>query len=212
MDDVPQNRKGGAQTWSRYWVRTGILGTILPDGEILSLGKLENRLTISKRFHDAEDIQVSILQVSPFVYNSRLTVFELHCAGGQRMCVVAEQPPDVDEEQVYHWMNSVMHVINNRHHESVFLICTVGAGVIPRKPDGGVDIFEVKARLLRGNLHPLHIICCPHSAIHNLPRAREKILGMGPVSLMQGSVRKPWLAFLELTNQNSMARIKLHIL
>ena len=41
-------------------MRTGILGMVLPDGEILSLGKLENRLTISKRFHDAEDVQVRV--------------------------------------------------------------------------------------------------------------------------------------------------------
>ena len=97
------------------------------------------------------------------------------------------------------------------------LITIVSPGVIPRRPDGGVDIYEVEARLLKGSLHPLHIICAPHSgqnkkihsqfiadktsfiskflffliplkAIHNLPRAREKIIGMGPNSLMQGFV------------------------
>ena len=39
----------------------------------------------------------------------------------------------------------------------------VSPGVIPRRPDGGVDIYEVEARLLKGSLHPLHIICAPHS-------------------------------------------------
>lgn len=174
--------------WTQYWIRTGIFGTVLSGGQLCTLGRMQNRITISDRFHDTEDMIVSIIQQDTFAYKSRITIFDIACVGRQRICIVAEQPPDIHEEMVYNWMNTVMSVINNRHHESVFLICTVSPGVIPRRPDGGVDLFEVKARLLRGTLHPLHIICCPHSAIHNLPRAKDKILGMGPNSLMQGFV------------------------
>ena len=176
------------ETWSRYWVRTGILGSMVRAGDICTLGRIKDRLEISGRFHNSLDMSVSILQAAPFPHESRVIVFDIPVMSRRRIAVVAEQPPDVCDDIVYGWMNDVMCAINSKHHESVFIICTIPAGVIPRKPAGGFDIFEVRRRLLTGNLHPQHILCCPHAAIHNLPRAREKILGMGPNSIMQGFV------------------------
>ena len=73
---------------------------------------------------DREDLIVSILQQPPFAYNSRICIFEVPVLGSNRIVIVAEQPPEVYEEMVYNWMNTVMAVVNTRHHESVFLICT----------------------------------------------------------------------------------------
>ena len=36
--------------WSRFWVRTGILGILQPDGDLCSFGHLSNRMSISSRF------------------------------------------------------------------------------------------------------------------------------------------------------------------
>ena len=37
-----------------------------------------------------------------------------------------------------------MGVVNNRHHESVFLIATVAPGSLPRYPNGNIDLFELR--------------------------------------------------------------------
>ena len=73
---------------------------------------------------DREDLTVSILQKPPFAFNSRICIFDVPVLGSNRLVIVAEQPPEVYEEMVYNWMNTVMAVVNSRHHESVFLICT----------------------------------------------------------------------------------------
>jgi hypothetical protein len=44
----------GFKELNGYWIRTGIMGTVVSNGIICSLGKLENRMTISGRFHDTE--------------------------------------------------------------------------------------------------------------------------------------------------------------
>ena len=92
---------------------------------------------------------ISAIQQHSFAHRNRICVFEIICLERQRICVIAEQPPDIHEETVYNWMNNVMSIINSKHHESVFIICAMAPGSIPRHPDGGVDIFEVRARLLR---------------------------------------------------------------
>ena len=131
---------------------------------------------------------VTIMKDTNFAFQSRVTVFALPCLQLQRLCIIAEEKPDSYDEEIYVWMNKVMAVVNNRHHESVFMIATVHPGSLPRHADGKIDIHEVSARLEKGTLHPSHVICCPHSAIHDLPRSKDRMLGMGPNSIMQGFV------------------------
>ena len=134
------------------------------------------------------DMCVTIMKDTNFAFQSRVAVFALPCLQLQRLCIIAEEKPDSYDEEIYHWMNKVMAVVNNRHHESVFMIATVHPGSLPRHADGKIDIHEVSARLQKGTLHPSHVICCPHSAIHDLPRSKDRMLGMGPNSIMQGFV------------------------
>ena len=149
---------------------------------------MKERMTISSRFHDQTDMCVTIMKDTNFAFQSRVAVFALPCLQLQRLCIIAEEKPDSYDEEIYVWMNKVMAVVNNRHHESVFMIATVHPGSLPRHADGKIDIHEVSARLEKGTLHPSHVICCPHSAIHDLPRSKDRMLGMGPNSIMQGFV------------------------
>ena len=179
---------GRENGWAVPWVRTGVLGCLSRNGRICPVGQVDDRMTIMSRFHDATDIMITILKDTNFAFNTRIAVFSIACLQLQRLCVVAEEQPDSYDEKIYAWMNKVMSIVNQRHHESVFLIATVSPGTLPRHPDASIDLFELRSRLERGTLHPSHVICCPHSAIHNLPRSKDRMLAMGPNSIMQGFV------------------------
>ena len=88
------------------------------------------RITIMSRFHDSADIMITILKETNFAFNTRIAVFSVACLQLQRLCIVAEEQPDSYDERIYAWMNKVMAIVNQRHHESVFLIATVAPGTI----------------------------------------------------------------------------------
>ena len=128
IDDVTYF--GQENSWVVPWVRTGVLGCLSRNGRICPVGHVDDRITIMSRFHDSADIMITILKETNFAFNTRIAVFSVACLQLQRLCIVAEEQPDSYDERIYAWMNKVMAIVNQRHHESVFLIATVAPGKI----------------------------------------------------------------------------------
>lgn len=57
---------------------------------------------VSGRQHSADDVIATVLAVEPmkFVYRGRIVVFSVKVLRDERVCIVAEQKPDVTEEEV----------------------------------------------------------------------------------------------------------------
>ena len=59
-------------------------------------------MNVSGRHHYADDIIATVLAVKPtkFIYRGRVLVFSINVLRDERVCIIGEQKPDVNEEEV----------------------------------------------------------------------------------------------------------------
>lgn len=71
-------------------------------GLVFVCGTKNGLMLVSGRQHSADDIIATVLAVEPmkFVYRGRIAVFSARVLRDERICIVAEQKPDVTEEEV----------------------------------------------------------------------------------------------------------------
>lgn len=65
-------------------------------------GTKNGLMMVSGRQHNADDLIATVLAVEPmkFIYRGRIAVFSLLVLRDERICIIAEQKPDVTEEEV----------------------------------------------------------------------------------------------------------------
>ena len=65
-------------------------------------GTRNGLMEVSGRHHNADDLIATVLAVEPmkFIYRGRIAVFSIPVLRDERICIIAEQKPDVSEEEV----------------------------------------------------------------------------------------------------------------
>lgn len=86
-----------------HYVRSGLVGFMGPQGLVFVCGAKTGLMHIGGRWHSSDDVIATALAVEPmkFIYRGRIAVFSVDVLRDQRMCIVAEQKPNVSEEEVW---------------------------------------------------------------------------------------------------------------
>uniref|UniRef100_A0A5K3EKF8 AMP-binding domain-containing protein n=2 Tax=Mesocestoides corti TaxID=53468 RepID=A0A5K3EKF8_MESCO len=170
------------------FVRSGLIGFPGPassGGLIFICGSIDGVLSVAGRRHNANDIIATVIAVQPtkIVYRGRIAVFSIEMLKDERIVVVAELRHGFSEEAAFSWMSQVLQAVDSIHQVSVYALALVSQNQLPRTPFGGIHVHEVRRLFSNGQLHPIMLLLCPHSAIQNLPQPRTQ----PPTSLVGAS-------------------------
>lgn len=136
-----------------------------------------------------------------FVYRGRIAIFSVQVLRDERIVIVAEQKPNVSEDEAFNWMVRVLQAIDSIHQVSilrlqflcshfqvgVYCLALVAANQLPKTPLDGIHVPETRQRFLQGRLHPVTVLMCPQSCILNLPKPRDpQPLDVGPAAVFVG--------------------------
>ncbi|CAF1064496.1 unnamed protein product, partial [Didymodactylos carnosus] len=177
---------------TQEFVRSGLLGFLGPGGLLFVTGSRDGLMQIGGRKHNSDDIIATALAVEPIkvVYRARIVVFSIRVLKDERIIVVAEQRPDIAEDECFQWMSRVLQAIDTIHQVGVYCLTLVPANTLPKNHSGTIHVHETRRRLLDGNLHPCSVLMCPHSCILNLPKPREHHpeREVGPGAILAGTI------------------------
>ncbi|KAH9283284.1 Disco-interacting protein 2 -like protein C [Echinococcus granulosus] len=179
---------GGITTTTSKFVRSGLIGFPGPassGGLIFICGSIDGVLAVAGRRHNANDIIATVIAVQPtkIVYRGRIAVFSIEMLKDERIVVIAELRHGFSEEAAFSWMSQVLQAVDSIHQVSVYALALVPQNQLPRTPFGGIHVHEVRRLFSEGQLHPIMLLLCPHSAIQNLPQPRTQ----PPTSLVGAS-------------------------
>uniref|UniRef100_A0A7E4W3K9 AMP-binding domain-containing protein n=1 Tax=Panagrellus redivivus TaxID=6233 RepID=A0A7E4W3K9_PANRE len=173
------------------YVRSGLVGFMTPEGLAFIIGNRSGLMTVGGRQHSADDLIATVLAVDSmkFIYRGRIAVFSVPVLRDERVIVVAEQKPDVPEEEAFNWMIRVIQAVDSIHQLSLYCIELVPANQLPKTPLGGLHVSETRQRFLDGCLHPSTLLMCPQSSVINLPKPRDPPKhDVGPAAIMMGNI------------------------
>ncbi len=79
-------------------------------------------MNVTGRQHNADDLIATVLAVEPmkFIYRGRIAVFSVPVLRDERICIIAEQKPDVSEEEVSRENYPNQFTVNAKHHQGSF--------------------------------------------------------------------------------------------
>uniref|UniRef100_A0AAF5D690 DMAP1-binding domain-containing protein n=1 Tax=Strongyloides stercoralis TaxID=6248 RepID=A0AAF5D690_STRER len=173
------------------YVRSGLIGFLGPDGLVFVIGNKSTMMNVSGRSHSADDIIATVLAVEPmkFIYRGRIAVFSINVLRDERICIVAEQKPDVQEEEAFNWITKVLQAVDNIHQVGIYCLALVSANHLPKTPLGGIHVSETRQKFLDCTLHPTTLLMCPHNCVLNLPKPREPQQSeVGPAAMFVGNI------------------------
>nr|CDS27664.2 disco interacting protein 2 [Hymenolepis microstoma] len=184
----------GMTTTSKF-VRSGLIGFPGPassGGLIFICGSIDGVLSVAGRRHNANDIIATVIAVQPtkIVYRGRIAVFSIEMLKDERIVVIAELRHGFSEEAAFSWMSQVLQAVDSIHQVSVYALALVPQNHLPRTPFGGIHVHEIRRLFSEGQLHPIMLLLCPHSAIQNLPQPRTQTAAhlVGASAMMVGQV------------------------
>ncbi|XP_032821513.2 disco-interacting protein 2 homolog C-like [Petromyzon marinus] len=180
----------GAPFCEHSFVRTGLLGFVGAGGQVFVVGRVEGVMTVGGRRHSADDLIATALAIEPIkvVNRGRIVAFSVTILRDERAVLVAEQRSQASEEESFKWMSQVIQAVDTIHQMALYCVVVVPENSLPKLALGGVDLFETRQRFLEGTLRPCGVLMCPHAAITNLPRPREKQQEMAPANMMLGKL------------------------
>ncbi|VUZ51860.1 unnamed protein product [Hymenolepis diminuta] len=181
-------------TTSKF-VRSGLIGfpgPVSSGGLIFICGSIDGVLSVAGRRHNANDIIATVIAVQPtkIVYRGRIAVFSIEMLKDERIVVIAELRHGFSEEAAFSWMSQVLQAVDSIHQVSVYALALVPQNHLPRTPFGGIHVHEIRRLFSEGQLHPIMLLLCPHSAIQNLPQPRTQTAAhlVGASAMMVGQV------------------------
>ncbi|CAF1087326.1 unnamed protein product [Adineta ricciae] len=177
---------------TQEFVRSGLLGFLGPGGLLFVTGSREGLMQVAGRKHNSDDLIATALAVEPMkvVYRARVVIFSIRVLRDERIVIVAEQRPDIGEDECFQWMSRVLQAIDSIHQVGVYCLALCPANTLPKSHSGLIHVQETRRRLLEGNLHPCSVLMCPHSCILNLPKPREHHpeREVGPGAILAGTI------------------------
>jgi acyl-CoA synthetase (AMP-forming)/AMP-acid ligase II len=181
----------GKKIGSTNYVRSGLVGFLGPCGLVFVIGNKSCLMFVSGRWHSADDLIATALSVEPmrFIYRGRIAVFSVKVLRDERICLVAEQKSDTNEEASFQWMSRVIQSVDTIHNVGLYCIALVPPNHLPKAPLGGISVSETRQRFLDGTLHPTTLLMCPQTCVLNLPKPREQQSNeVGPAAMFVGNI------------------------
>ena len=91
-------------------------------------------MQVAGRKHNSDDLIATALAVEPMkvVYRARIVIFSIRVLRDERIVIVAEQRPDIGEEECFQWMSRVLQAIDSIHQVGVYCLALCPANTLPK--------------------------------------------------------------------------------
>lgn len=91
-------------------------------------------MQIAGRKHNSDDLIATALAVEPMkvVYRARVVIFSIRVLRDERIIIVAEQRPDIAEDECFQWMSRVLQAIDSIHQVGVYCLALCPANTLPK--------------------------------------------------------------------------------
>jgi hypothetical protein len=91
-------------------------------------------MQVAGRKHNSDDLIATALAVEPMkvVYRARVVIFSIRVLRDERIVIVAEQRPDIGEEECFQWMSRVLQAIDSIHQVGVYCLALCPANTLPK--------------------------------------------------------------------------------
>jgi hypothetical protein len=97
-------------------------------------GSREGLMQVAGRKHNSDDLIATALAVEPMkvVYRARVVIFSIRVLRDERIIIVAEQRPDIGEDECFQWMSRVLQAIDSIHQVGVYCLALCPANTLPK--------------------------------------------------------------------------------
>jgi hypothetical protein len=91
-------------------------------------------MQVAGRKHNSDDLIATALAVEPMkvVYRARVVIFSIRVLRDERIIIVAEQRPDIAEDECFQWMSRVLQAIDSIHQVGVYCLALCPANTLPK--------------------------------------------------------------------------------
>lgn len=91
-------------------------------------------MQVAGRKHNSDDLIATALAVEPMkvVYRARIVIFSIRVLRDERVIIVAEQRPDIGEDECFQWMSRVLQAIDSIHQVGVYCLALCPANTLPK--------------------------------------------------------------------------------
>lgn len=106
----------------------------LQGGLLFVTGSREGLMQVAGRKHNSDDLIATALAVEPMkvVYRARIVIFSIRVLRDERVIIVAEQRPDIGEDECFQWMSRVLQAIDSIHQVGVYCLALCPANTLPK--------------------------------------------------------------------------------
>lgn len=97
-------------------------------------GSREGLMQVGGRKHNSDDLIATALAVEPMkvVYRARIVIFSVRVLRDERIIIVAEQRPDIAEDECFQWMSRVLQAVDSIHQVGVYCLALCPANTLPK--------------------------------------------------------------------------------
>jgi hypothetical protein len=91
-------------------------------------------MQVAGRKHNSDDLIATALAVEPMkvVYRARVVIFSIRVLRDERIVIVAEQRPDIGEDECFQWMSRVLQAVDSIHQVGVYCLALCPANTLPK--------------------------------------------------------------------------------
>lgn len=91
-------------------------------------------MQVGGRKHNSDDLIATALAVEPMkvVYRARIVIFSVRVLRDERIIIVAEQRPDIGEDECFQWMSRVLQAVDSIHQVGVYCLALCPANTLPK--------------------------------------------------------------------------------
>ena len=103
-------------------------------GLLFVTGSREGLMVVAGRKHNSDDLIATALAVEPMkvVYRARIVIFSIRILRDERIIIVAEQRPDIGEDECFQWMSRVLQAIDSIHQVGIYCLALCPPNTLPK--------------------------------------------------------------------------------
>ncbi len=105
-------------------------------------------MQVAGRKHNSDDLIATALAVEPMkvVYRARIVIFSIRVLRDERIVIVAEQRPDIGEDECFQWMSRVLQAVDSIHQVGVYCLALCPANTLPKV--NPIFVFRIRYEFL----------------------------------------------------------------
>jgi amino acid adenylation domain-containing protein len=141
---------------SRRYLRTGDLGLLMEDGELLVTGRLKDLIIIRGRNHYPQDIELTVDLSHPSLRPGCTATFSIDVNGEEQLAVVVEVAKNLaaapDPEALEAVAGAIRQAVSSQHELQVHTVALIPPGAIFKTSSGKIQRRACRAALLSDTL------------------------------------------------------------